>query len=258
MSLSEYLSADKNTGVSSEEILNVLRRSDDLVLGTATIAEAIDMSSQGAKDRLFPLEEDGRVVAQRVGNSDTLVWGLHPNERQEPVPPEIARLVKVFKPIRETLRVTKSLGGMILLTGFGIMFAGLTGAVVSTTTGVVSNSWLVAVGYAVAASGGGAWLVGGAVVYGTIIAERVARWKASHKTGSERENGENSKNSSRGQLTVRMVLGTFVVAILAPSLLILTEKLQSSLASTAAFSPVEALFIALLFTAAIVAAIFEK
>lgn len=61
----------------SEVIQNILRETDDPVMGTQEIADRIDMSRQGAQNRFEDLEEEDKVAIRKIG--DTLVWGLYIN-----------------------------------------------------------------------------------------------------------------------------------------------------------------------------------
>lgn len=75
--LSDLFSSRENVSVHSEVILNVLRESDGLVMGTSDIASRIGMSRDGARNRLRQLETEARVVSQEIGSTNdyTLVGG---------------------------------------------------------------------------------------------------------------------------------------------------------------------------------------
>lgn len=258
MTFWDYLSSDENRDVPSEAILNVLRRHDGPVLGTSDIADEIEMSGTGTKNRLEELEDEGRVVSQRVGNN--LVWGLHPDERQKPVEPRIDRLVRSFDEIRETFKVTRFLGIAILLTGFALMFLGLTADVTATSLAVISPSKLVAYGYAVAAAGGAAWAIGGAITYGTSIAEHIATWRikkleteeAPDNRSVESTETESSTESARGQATPRFLLVWFVLIIMAKPVIRVGIEIYQQFVSLPSFSPFLAFAIATLLVVSIV------
>ena len=256
MTIWDHLSSNENRDVASEEILNVLREHDGLVLGTADIAGKIGMSVPGTQSRLEELEADGRVTSQYVGGN--LVWGLHPDERQEPIEPEIDRLVRGFDEIRDTFKVTRFLGGAIVLAGFAFMFLGLTAGVMSTSLPVVTPSKLIAYGYAVAAAGGAAWGFGGAITYGTSIAEKFATWRVRKAKSAESEDESTATETARGQVdTPYLFIAGFVVVLIAGPLLELLVELQAGFAELPGISPFMALGLAALIVAAVVAAIFE-
>lgn len=62
--------------VSDEDILDVFRQSEDPVLSTAEVADAIDMGERGTLSRLKQLVDDGSIKRKKVGAKAT-VWWLH-------------------------------------------------------------------------------------------------------------------------------------------------------------------------------------
>jgi hypothetical protein len=255
VTLWEYLSTNENVAVPSEAILNVLRRNDGLVMGTSDIADVIGMSGQGAQNRLEDLEEADRIISQNIGGN--LVWGLDPNERQEPVLPEIDRLIHAFEHIRSALKPTKYLGGVILAVGFALMFAGVTGIIGSTPT-TVSNGWLIGYGYAAAAAGGVLWFVGGAVIYGLIVTEQTLMWWLAKRDVAVVEEGTLMTSSRRGRADPQLLLGLFVLALVAGPLIGTVTDLYIALANSPVFSPMLALFVTVCIVVAIVATIFQR
>ncbi|MFC7232169.1 hypothetical protein ACFQMM_13685 [Saliphagus sp. GCM10025308] len=179
MSILEHLSTDENTRVSSEEILNVLRRSDDLVTGTSDIADTIGMSVDGARDRLRSLEEDERVISQKIGNKNgyTLVWGLHPSERQEPIVPEIDRLVKWCDAISHIGWSIIRTGVVAFAIGTLLWFISISLTLGGWSLGILTNAQLHVYGYGIAGGGTSALLFGSAVVIFTIVAETIAEFR---------------------------------------------------------------------------------
>jgi predicted ArsR family transcriptional regulator len=60
--------------ISDRQILNVLAEADDPWLTTSEIADKLDYSNQGIKQRLKELAEDGDLCSKRAGIS--WVWWL--------------------------------------------------------------------------------------------------------------------------------------------------------------------------------------
>lgn len=255
MTIWNLFSTEKDTDVANEEILNVLRRNEDLVMGTTSIAESIGMSRQGAQNRLEKLEEAGRVKTQMVGR--TLVWGLHPDERQQPVPPEIDRLVLVLERIRRLLAPTKFIGGVITIIGLLLIYFGLTGSLFSITFPTVRNSTIIGLGWVLVGVGGGMLLIGGSVVYGTHVTERFAHWRISQRR-LQNHDRSSGITDQRGQFDPRLLAGLFVLILVAGPIIREGMQLQAGLAESPAFSPLLAAVVAFLFVLAIVLAILGR
>lgn len=168
--LVDAVATDDGTAVPDEQLLNVLRATDRIAMGTQEIADCVGMSRQGVENRLNALKQAGRVRSEKIGG--VLVWDLHPEERREQVPPDIDRLVHAFDHVRDQFAMTRRLGMYILLTGFALIFTSLSTAITTTPVDPIAEPLLVW-GYAVAAGGGAAWFVGGATQVTTIVTEHV-------------------------------------------------------------------------------------
>lgn len=250
--LADLVSTTESTDVPSETILNVLRTNDRIALGTQEIADVIGMSRQGAENRLNTLEKEGRVRSEQIGR--VLVWDLHPDERKQPVPPEIDRLVHAFDEVRGTFEVTRRLGLYILLVGFGLIFTGLTSLVASTPVDAMTNSLLVW-GYGIAAGGGAAWVLGGGTQYATIITERVAYWRLTGKSLKSQSVIGARSDGQRGQVDARFILGLIVLVFIGGELLQAASNFQKGLAAMSGVSWLESGAIALCFLGALIAMI---
>lgn len=247
--LVELVSTNDSKPVHDEEILNVLRRSKRIAMGTQEIADAVDMSRQGVENRLKDLKTAERVRSEKIGG--VLVWDLHPNERREVVPPEIDRLVHAFDYVRDSFEGARRVGMYILLTGFALIFTGLSTVVAPTPLDFMATSLLVW-GYGIAAGGGAAWAVGGGTKYGTVIVERVAyRRLTGNSLGSWSEKKRLSAEQ-RGQITIRFAFGLFTLFLIGGTLVSAGSELQAGLAATSAFSWLQATVIALLILIALV------
>jgi predicted ArsR family transcriptional regulator len=55
--------------VSDDEILRLFVETPDPILSTAEVADELDFSKTGARDRLYQLVEEGLLEYKRVGNS---------------------------------------------------------------------------------------------------------------------------------------------------------------------------------------------
>lgn len=255
MTIWDIFSTNENTDVANEEVLNVLRRNEDLVMGTTSIAESIGMSRQGAQNRLEDLEEVGRVKSQKVGR--TLVWGLHPEERQEPIPPEIDRLVRVLERTRHLFGPTKFIGGVVSIVGFLLIYLGLTGSLMSLTFPTVSNGTMIGLGWILVGVGGAMLLIGGSVIYGSLVTERFAQWRIRRRRLHDKKWPKDLADQ-RGQIDPKFLLGVVVLILIAEPLIKAGIELQTGLAESPVFSPLLAAIFAILFILTIVLAILGR
>lgn len=251
----EYLSTNENKKVHSEAILNVLRRSKDPVLGTNEIAEQIGMSRQGAENRLEELAGDGRIKSKKIGS--TWVWGLHPDERQDPVPPEIDRLVANLDWAKEVTRGGRLFAEILTIVALITLYLGYSGTVFSTPTPVYSNAAWVAAGWVAAGSGAVTWILIGSVRWGSIVAEKFARWRVAHRRVNENEETATEARNTRGQVRPELLLVVFVLLLVAEPLVRFAVELFEGLVASSVFSPLFALLFTGLIVAALLASLFE-
>lgn len=61
--------AGRKETVSDAEILRIFYRCSDPFLTTSEVAEQLEFSLEGARKRLYALEEDGYLEYKKVGNS---------------------------------------------------------------------------------------------------------------------------------------------------------------------------------------------
>jgi len=75
--------------VDDAAILDVLDESDDPVMSTAEIAEALPIKRRGTLNRLRRLEDAGEVESKRIGGRNTVWWLAQPApaDRRETSPP---------------------------------------------------------------------------------------------------------------------------------------------------------------------------
>lgn len=252
MTLWDYLSTDEDRDVASEEILNVLRQSDELGVGTQEIADEIGMSRQGTQNRLEELEENERVKSKKIG--ETWIWGLHPDERQETIQPEIDRLVYLLGELREGTRPTLALGGGIGFVGFSLIYMGLTGLFVSASHPLVENGLLTILGWAITGVGGTMLMLGGAVVVGTRVIERTTAWVVNRRKTSVPAEDSTHYGEPRGQANPQLLLIPIILIVAGVPLISVAPDIYSSFAATPAFSPFQALVFTVLILATIIAA----
>jgi hypothetical protein len=96
MSLTDSFKYDDDLEPTNEELLNIIREQDQRGVGTSEIVSEIDGLKQDAvRNRLRGLEAEDRVESDTVGSEDdfTFIWYLAENEREEPVNPDLTRLV---------------------------------------------------------------------------------------------------------------------------------------------------------------------
>jgi biotin operon repressor len=60
--------------VTDDEILEVLRASDDPVLSTAEVTEQLPIKRSATYKRLNALREDGRLIGKEIGGRNTVWW----------------------------------------------------------------------------------------------------------------------------------------------------------------------------------------
>ena len=61
--------AGRKKTVSDSEILSLFAESTDPVLGTAEVAETLDFSIQGARQRLYDISDKGHLDFKKIGGS---------------------------------------------------------------------------------------------------------------------------------------------------------------------------------------------
>ncbi len=60
--------------VSDDDILDAFRQSEDPVLSTSEVANAIEMGERGTLSRLKQLANDGEITQKKVGAKATVWW----------------------------------------------------------------------------------------------------------------------------------------------------------------------------------------
>lgn len=243
--LADLVSSDHGKEVHDEELLNILRETDRMVMGTQDIADEVDIGREAVRGRLSDLEDESRVRSTQIGRP--WIWDLHPDERQEVVPPKIDRLVHAFGYIRDVFTVTRKLGMYLLMTGMVLIIAGLTAALPSAPVASVSGV-LVVIGYYVVAVGGTTWAVGGGVHYATIIIERALQWRL------ERD-AQPTQPNNRGQIDARLLIGLIALVLVGGPVIGAAVKMQSGFAASPVFSWPVATILAALFVLMLVFAI---
>ncbi|QSX00732.1 winged helix-turn-helix domain-containing protein [Haloterrigena alkaliphila] len=78
-------SSGRNTRVPDEDILSVLRESDDPVLSTAEVADRLPIERRSTLNRLRALEEQEFVESKQIGGRNT-IWWLSAPEREDAIP----------------------------------------------------------------------------------------------------------------------------------------------------------------------------
>lgn len=251
--LSDLVSTSGRETVHDEEILNVLRTSDDIAMGTSAIATEVGMSGEGVKQRLRSLVDDDRVRSQEIGQ--TLIWDLHPNERKQIVPPEIDRLVHAADRVRGLFDLHRRLGVYAILAGFALIFAALSAIVTTAPTSVEGMvSQLLAVGYSLVAAGGIVWAFGGGLQLGTVVAERVL-YRELANGRSVPSTVEADEAQQRGQIEPRFLVGLVVLFFAGPALVSAAGDIHAALSAFDSIPPFYAVLLALLFLMGLCAAI---
>lgn len=174
MSWTDLLSTDDERDPPNVEVLNVLRESEDLVMGTNDVADAIGRSTDTARDRLKELRGEDRVNSQEIGSSEnhTLVWALHPDEREKPVNPDIARLAHLCDRASKLGERMLHYGSPVGLVGILLVVLSLAASVQSVSLDWGNNSLLFLFGYLMMAAGAVTGLIGGGLKFGAVVAER--------------------------------------------------------------------------------------
>ncbi|MFC6954100.1 FaeA/PapI family transcriptional regulator [Halorubellus litoreus] len=60
--------------VTDEEILAVFEETDDPVLSTAEVADALPLQRRSVYNRLVQLEEAGQLTRKQIGGRNTIWW----------------------------------------------------------------------------------------------------------------------------------------------------------------------------------------
>ena len=252
--LSALVSTSGRETVHDEEILNVLRQNDDIAMGTTAISEEVGLTGEGVKNRLRQLESEDRVKSQEIGR--TLIWDLESGERDQIVPPEIDRLVHAFDRVRGIFEFHSRVGVYFILAGFALIFAALTAAVTTAPPAIegISGQSL-ALGYAVTAAGGVMWVIGGGMQLGTVVTERLLYRELTGQRFGTTGEPEAQSTEQRGQLDPRILVGLFVLVLVAGPLLTAAIEMGTGLAAVDGVSPLYAVLFTVCVFAVIVMAI---
>lgn len=246
----KLVATDSDNDVHDEEILNVFRRSDDEMLGNADVAEVVDLGTERVKQRLQALEDADRVEGKKIGGS--WVWTLHLDERRKPMPPDIDRMIHILEWIDRRAQLVITIGMLAAVIGLSLLYWGVTEAFIISPVSGISPAMMMAAGWSFTLTGGLFTSVAGLAVLGLRALERLAISRVTMSRPTK------PAEDSRGQVTPRLVLGGFVLVLIAGPLAAAAVDIQEGLASTPAFSPLTAAVLALLIIAAIVAAIFDN
>lgn len=254
MSKNGILSTHDGNGTHPEELLNVLRESDKLVLGTSEIADTVGLSDTAARDYLNDLRDDDRLIKQDVGGVD--VWGLPRTEIQNPIPPELDRLARFNKEMRDFFEATQFVGVGFMVFGAMIIMTGLADPVTSALSTQLTDVALIVIGAGIAASGGATWFLGGGLVLVTKTLESASKLRNNDR-GSVNL-GEAGIGDSRGQGKISVVGSVLVLVMLFPTLVQVGGSLFTAFAGSSLFSQGMALLISITLILAIVFAILGK
>ncbi|MDS0475709.1 winged helix-turn-helix domain-containing protein [Natrinema sp. 1APR25-10V2] len=72
--MSQNSSSGRGPHATDEDILSVLRTTNDPVLSTAEIADQLPIKRRATLDRLRALEDTGLVESKRIGGRNTVWW----------------------------------------------------------------------------------------------------------------------------------------------------------------------------------------
>lgn len=64
----------RSEDVSDEEILSVFKATDDPVLSTKEVADAIGLSRRATFDRLNRLDDEGKITHKKIDKRRTVWW----------------------------------------------------------------------------------------------------------------------------------------------------------------------------------------
>jgi len=247
------LSSHDGNGIHPEELLNVLRESDELVLGTGTIADEVGMTKEGVRPHLEEFREEGRVIYQEIGGNH--VWGLDPGEPQKPIPPEFDRFAHFTQGLQRVFEDTKFVGTGFMLLGAAIMLIGITEPLAAILSPWISAGQLVILGAGIAATGGFSWFLGGGLISMTKLLERVVKFQSDNRGSLILSNGE--RTSDRGESLSWYIVSGLILVVIAPVLFKIGVETYSAFAATAAFGPIGAFLIAVLLVGGIALGILE-
>ncbi|MCF2165369.1 hypothetical protein KVP04_00505 [Halobacterium salinarum] len=180
MSLREHLTLNREEKRVDEEILNVIRESNAGFVGTTEVSDSpgVDREEDTVRNRLWGLEEEGRVHVKRIGNDGNLAWYLSEDERQDPVNPDIYWAARICEEGRGVGTVVLRIGVLCALTGFLLMMLALTADIAGVQLEIVSAVGAAYLGYIVAGAGAVNVFVGGGIKWGVSIMENVIERRA--------------------------------------------------------------------------------
>lgn len=92
------------------------------------------------------------------------------------------------------------MGLYVVLAGFGLIFAALSSAIVSTPLNGMAESALVW-GYGIAAGGGAAWIVGGGTQLGMAVIEHVVYWRLTGESLRSWSSSQEEPQAANGELS---------------------------------------------------------
>ncbi|PAU79742.1 hypothetical protein CK500_16025 [Halorubrum salipaludis] len=72
--MSDNSTPGRKPRVTDDELLDVVRGSDDPALSTAEITEQIPIKRSATYKRLDALREDGRLIGKEIGGRNTIWW----------------------------------------------------------------------------------------------------------------------------------------------------------------------------------------
>lgn len=168
---------DNNEEVVDEEILNVLRRSDDERLSSSEIAAELPITQRRTVDRLKTLRDAKRpgVVQKKVGQG--FMWRLAESEPDTQVQPELEWITGWSSRSRAAGKDISRIGNRFLKVGLGIVFVALTAVFYhGVTIPLAENVIVLAFGYAILAGGGCARAFGELLRLLGIGIPRIAAW----------------------------------------------------------------------------------
>lgn len=156
----ELLSTEKEYDPPNEELLNVIRESDERGVGTSEIVAAVDLGHDAVRDRMRGMEAEGRVESITVGSQDdySFVWFLADGERKDPVNPDIDRLVYWCDSMRAIAEEGRDSGQLSAVVGVALIIVTLGSTFVGIRLAGFDPEGLVWLGLA--------FVFGGLVVYG--------------------------------------------------------------------------------------------
>lgn len=168
---------------SDEEILNVLRRSDEEYMSTKEIANDLSIGKRRTGGRLNELENKRRVERKEFGQTNA--WKLAEGEPQQPVNRELGNIIYWSTWTKKYSQDVQQIGKLFLWFGAGFVVLSLTASVQNVSFPLLTNTQLLVLGYGFLLGSGAIYLTAGLFRLGSFAGPRVVERRLKQREKQE-------------------------------------------------------------------------